>query len=106
MAETGATAAAHGARLHRLLHQLSASAPAAAGAAAAAAAGPAAAGSESGLLLSGGAGAMQPTDIQMGGIWFGPFSEEESDMGSSPNADATIHAALALGVRDFDTAPM
>ena len=93
MAETGATAAAHGARLHRLLHQLSASAPAAAG-------------SESGLLLSGGAGAMQPTDIQMGGIWFGPFSEEESDMGSSPNADATIHAALALGVRDFDTAPM
>jgi hypothetical protein len=106
MAEKGATAAAHGARLHRLLHQLSASAPAAAGAAAAAAAVPAAAGSESGLLLSGGAGAMQPTDIQMGGIWFGPFSEEESDMGSSPNADATIHAALALGVRDFDTAPM
>ena len=106
MAEKGATAAAHGARLHRLLHQLSASAPAAAGAAAAAAAVPAAAGSESGLVLSGGAGAMQPTDIQMGGIWFGPFSEEESDMGSSPNADATIHAALALGVRDFDTAPM
>ena len=100
MAEKGATAAAHGARLHRLLHQLSASAPAAAASA------PAAAGSESGLLLSGGAGAMQPTDIQMGGIWFGPFSEEESDMGSSPNADATIHAALALGVRDFDTAPM
>ena len=100
MVEKGATAAAHGARLHRLLHQLSASAPAAAASA------PAAAGSESGLLLSGGAGAMQPTDIQMGGIWFGPFSEEESDMGSSPNADATIHAALALGVRDFDTAPM
>ena len=57
-------------------------------------------------VLRGGSGKMEPTDIQMGGIWFGPFSGQEPDMSCSPTADATIHAALALGIRDFDTAPM
>ena len=46
---------------------------------------------------------MEPTDIMMGGIWFGPFSDSEPDMSSSQNADATIHAALEAGVRDYDS---
>jgi hypothetical protein len=42
--------------------------------------------------LAAGSGAMQPADIMMGGIWFGPFTRDEPDMASSPNADATIRA--------------
>lgn len=56
--------------------------------------------------VSTGSGAMVPGDLCLGGIWFGPFTEDEPDLGSSPQADATIAAALAAGVRDFDTAPM
>ncbi len=59
--------------------------------------------SASATALRGGSGAMEPTDIMMGGIWFGPFSDSEPDMSSSPNADATIHAALEAGVRDYDS---
>ena len=55
--------------------------------------------------LSGGSGAMVPTDIMMGGIWFGPFSKTEPEMDNSPNADATIHAALRLGVRGASIQP-
>lgn len=56
--------------------------------------------------VSTGPGAMVPGDLCLGGIWFGPFTEDEPDLAASPQADATIAAALAAGVRDFDTAPM
>ena len=50
------------------------------------------AGSPGSAGLAAGSGAMQPADIMMGGIWFGPFTRDEPDMASSPNADATIRA--------------
>jgi aryl-alcohol dehydrogenase-like predicted oxidoreductase len=56
--------------------------------------------------VSTGNGAMTPQDLCLGGIWFGPFTEDEPDLASSPSADATIAAALEAGVRDYDTAPM
>ena len=57
-------------------------------------------------LPTAGPGAMAPSDLCLGGIWFGPFTADEPDLASSAQADATIAAALAAGVRDFDTAPM
>eukprot|EP01043_Picozoa_sp_COSAG02_P066482 COSAG02_NODE_10364_length_1958_cov_2.222700_4_plen_184_part_00 len=59
-----------------------------------------------GAAVPTGSGAMVPGDLCLGGIWFGPFTEDEPNLASSPEADATIATALGAGVRDFDTAPM
>lgn len=48
---------------------------------------------------------LKPEEIMVGGIWlgYGPVAMPQ-DPGQD-NADATVRAALAGGIRDFDTAP-
>jgi hypothetical protein len=52
---------------------------------------------------------LSPGDIMLGGIWIGPGSGDSGDGHRADrghaNAVATVRAALAAGVREFDTAP-
>jgi len=59
--------------------------------------------SEESLRLA--ARVLEPQDLMLGGIWIGPGPDNQGeDLGQS-NADATVAAATAAGITEFDTAP-
>ena len=52
---------------------------------------------------------LQPGELVMGAIWISPDADliaQGRDDAGQPNATAAVAAALAAGVRAFDTAPI
>lgn len=48
---------------------------------------------------------LKPQELLLGGIWIGPSGDNQGvDLGQD-NADATVAAAVAAGISEFDTAP-
>jgi len=48
---------------------------------------------------------LKPQELLLGGIWIGPSGDNQGQDLGQDNADATVAAAVAAGITEFDTAP-